>query len=76
MVSGSDEIDGNVERDILNNYPQSQFFYGSPQLEELRSMVREYDFWVFDDLSTELRKNSFFTNFFTKTCHHKNCIMA
>ena len=47
-----------------------------PASEEISEMVQEYDFWVFDDMASELKNNTCFTNFFTKTAHHKNCLMA
>ena len=71
-VSGT--RDEKLEREILQNYPKSQFLYELPQ--DLNEMVQERDFWVFDDLSAELQKNSAFTNFFTKGCHHNNCMLA
>ena len=73
-VSGSGVCNHKLTSKILSCYPASQLFYTLPQ--DLDEQVREFDFWVFDDLSSELRKNSSFTNFFTKTAHHKNCIMA
>ena len=44
--------------------------------ENISEMVQEQDFWVFDDMASELKNNTCFTNFFTKTAHHKNCLMA
>ena len=73
-VSGSGEINKTIENKVLQLYPLSQFFYHVP--EEIPAMVREYDFWVFDDMASELKNNMGFTNFFTKTAHHKNCLMA
>jgi uncharacterized protein YchJ len=68
--------DSNLESKILKLYPASQFFYQVPASEDISEMVQEYDFWVFDDMAGELKNNTCFTNFFTKTAHHKNCIMA
>ena len=31
---------------------------------------------VFDDMASELKNNVCFINFFTKTAHYKNCLMA
>ena len=73
-VSGSGVRDCKLEKAILSMYPSSQFFYSIP--EDLDDLVEEYDFFVFDDLSRELKNNTSFTNFFTKTAHHKNCMMA
>jgi hypothetical protein len=38
-------------------------------------MVRKHDAWCFDDLQGELATDRAFTAFFTKTAHHKDCIM-
>lgn len=73
-ISGSNVCDENLETKIKAMYPASQFFYHIP--EDISSMAREFDFWVFDDMSSELKNNAEFTNFFTKTAHHKNCLMA
>jgi hypothetical protein len=75
-VSGSGVQDVKLEQTVLQCYPNSEFFYEIPTAGEVEKMVQAYDFWVYDDLATELKKNSSFTNFFTKICHHKNCIMA
>ena len=40
------------------------------------SVESKNDFWVFDDIASELKNNACFTNFFTKTAHHKNYLMA
>lgn len=73
-VSGSGCRDERLEDLIYKNYPNSEFFYHVP--EDISNRVEERDFWVFDDMASELRNNVGFTNFFTKTAHHKNCIMA
>ena len=73
-MSGSGVQDENIEKKIKIMYPASQFFYQVP--EDISKMVQEHDFWVFDDLASELKNNTCFTNFFTKTAHHKNCLMA
>ena len=73
-VSGSGVVDTNLENTIKAMYPVNQFFYAIP--EEITPLVQEYDFWVFDDMASELKSNTEFTNFFTKIAHHKNCIMA
>jgi len=75
-VSGSGVRDHKVENEVLKNYPNAQFHYEVPSNEELNEMVQEHDFWVFDDMASELKKNTSFSNFFTKTCHHRNCLMA
>lgn len=73
-ISGSGGSQDRVlENKIKNMYPNSRFFDEIP--ENLTSLVRERDIWVFDDVSIELRNNSHFTNFFTKTAHHKKCFM-
>jgi hypothetical protein len=74
-ISGSDTIDEKLETLIKSHYPESQFFYGSPDCQKLRKMVRKHDAWVFDDLAGELATDREFTSFFTKTAHHKECIM-
>ena len=71
-VSGSGVQGENIENKIM--YPASQFFYQVP--EDISEMVQEYDFWVFDDMASELKNNTCFTNFFSKTAHHKNCLMT
>ena len=73
-VSGSGAPNESIESKIKTIYPASQFFYQVP--ENISEMVQEYDFWVFDDMASELKNNTCFTNFFTKTAHHKNCLMA
>jgi uncharacterized protein YneR len=73
-VSGSGVVDTNLENAIKALYPMNQFFNEVP--EEITSLVQEYDFWVFDDLASEFKSNTEFTNFFTKIAHHKHCIMA
>jgi hypothetical protein len=75
-VSGSGSRDEKVENMISALYPKSKFFYTVPESEQLVNMVQPFDFWVFDDMAAELKNNTAFTNFFTKTAHHKNCIMA
>jgi hypothetical protein len=75
-VSGSDTVDQSLEELINKHYPNNtNFFYGKPDCEKLRKMVREHDAWVFDDLAGELGDDPNFTKFFTKTAHHKNCIV-
>lgn len=74
-VTGSDTADKSLEALILKHYPESKFFYGRPDCKKLRPMVRKHDAWVFDDLAGELSEDRDFTMFFTKTAHHKNCIM-
>lgn len=74
-VSGSGTVDKSIETLVLKHYPNSQFFYGDPDCNKLLAMVRAHDAWVFDDLAGELGSDSNFTKFFTKTAHHKNCIM-
>lgn len=74
-VSGSDTKDEKLERLIKEHYPNSQFFYESPNFQKLRKMVRRHDAWVFDDLAGELATDRDFSAFFTKTAHHKDCIM-
>lgn len=63
-----------IEEKVRKLYPDSHFFSHVP--ENITELAREYDFWVFDDMASELKSNSDFTNFFTKTAHHKHCIMA
>jgi hypothetical protein len=74
-VSGSDTVDEKIEELIKSHYPDSQFFYGAPNCQKLRTMVRKHDAWVFDDLAGELSTDREFSAFFTKTAHHKECIM-
>ena len=57
-----------------NESIESKIFYQVH--ENISEMVQEYDFWVFDDMASELKNNTCFTIFFTKTAHHKNCLMA
>ena len=73
-VSGSGAPNESIESKIKTIHPESQFFYQVP--ENISEMVQEYDFWVFDDMASELKNNTCFTNFFTKTAHDKNCLMA
>ena len=75
-VSGSGVQNDHVENTVKELYPNSQFFYNLFDMEDFADKVQEYDFWVFDDLSSELRNSLEFTNFFTKIAHHKKCIMA
>jgi hypothetical protein len=75
-VSGSGTRDQKVENFVLHHYPNAKFLYTVPEKGRLDEMVREHDLWVFDDLAAELRDNPEFTNFFTKTVHHKNCILV
>ena len=75
-ISGSGVRDEKLEEKIRACYPQSEFHYEIPDSDAIPEMVREHDFWVFDDAASELKNNTGFTNFFTKTAHHKNCLMA
>ena len=63
-MSGLGAPNESIESKIKTIYPTSQFFYQVP--ENISEMVQEYDFWVFDDMA----------NYFAKTAHHKNCLMA
>ena len=75
-VTGSGARNEMLENIILELYPDSEFFYKMPSNEEIDEKIQKYDFWVFDDLASELKSNNSFTNFFTKTTHHKMCMMA
>jgi hypothetical protein len=75
-VSGSGARDFKVEKLIRLHYPNSQFFFSMPSSEELHQLINEFDFWVFDDLSAELKNNPTFSNMFTKTVRHMNIMMA
>ena len=75
-VTGSRTKDEKLEAKITRLYPNSQFFYDVSKDDDFSDMVEEFDLWVFDDLSSEFKKNSSFTNFFTKIAHHKNCLMV
>ena len=57
-VSDSGAPDESVENKIKNMYPASQFFYQVPAGDVISEMVQEYDFWVFDDLTSELKNNT------------------
>ena len=74
VCGGSGVKDEQLESKIKQLYPCSQFFYQVP--ENIPELTRQYDFWVFDDMASELKRNTGFTNFFTKTAHHKHCLMA
>ena len=73
-ITGSPVHDAQLENEILSHYPDSRFFYEIPH--NLNELIQPYDFWIFDDLSGELQNNREFTNFFTKTAHHCQCLMA
>ena len=73
-VSDSPMRDETLENEVLTHYPDSQFFHEIPH--NFEEMIEPYDFWVFDDMSAELKNNTAFTNIFTKTAHHCKCIMA
>ena len=73
-VTGSPTRDEALENDVLAHYPQSQFFHEIPH--NFEQLIEPYDFWVFDDMSAELKNSATFTNIFTKTAHHCRCIMA
>lgn len=75
-VVGSKVRDEVTEIKIRSCYPNSKFLYDVPDNETLPDLVEPYDFWVFDDASKELEKHSEFTNMFTKTTHHKPCMLA
>ena len=73
-VSGSGAPNGSIESKIKTIYPESQFFH--QVLKIFLRWCKNVTFWVFDDMASELKNNTCFTNFFTKTAHHKNCLMA
>jgi hypothetical protein len=59
-VSGLGVQDKVIENNIKAMYPLSQFLYMVP--DEIIPLVKEYNFWVFDDMASELKNNSEFTN--------------
>ena len=73
-ITGSPVRDEALENEVLLHYPESQFFHEIPH--NLNELIQAYDFWVFDDMSAELKNNTCFTNFFTKMAHHCQCLMA
>lgn len=75
-VSGSGSRDLKVEKLIKSHYSNAQFIFNMPSSEELQQLIKEFDFWVFDDLSAELKNNPTFSNMFTKTVRHMNIMMA
>ena len=63
-VSGSGAPNESIESKFKTIYCVSQFFYQVP--ENISEMVQEYDFCIFNDMASELKNNTGFTNFLPK----------